>query len=54
MLKELPTELVQIGSLFPLPETPSYEQLMPITGRGRWQENILHRTPMKPTLRNNK
>ncbi len=51
MLKELPIDLVQIASLFPLPKTPIYEQLMQITGRDPWQEHILHGTPMKPTLR---
>jgi anaerobic magnesium-protoporphyrin IX monomethyl ester cyclase len=51
MLKELPIDLVQIASLFPLPKTPIYEQLMAMTGRDPWREHILHGTPMKPTLR---
>ena len=51
MLKELPIDLVQIASLFPLPKTPIYEQIMEITGNDPWREHILHGTPMKPTLR---
>lgn len=51
LLKELPIDLVQIASLFPLPKTPIYEELMLQTGRDPWREHVLHGTPMKPTLR---
>jgi len=51
LLKEAPIDLVQIASLFPLPKTPIYEQLMAMTGTDPWREHILHGTPMKPTLR---
>ncbi len=51
LLKELPIDLVQIASLFPLPKTPIYEELMRMSGRDPWRDHILHGTPMKPTMR---
>ena len=51
LLKELPIDLVQIASLFPLPKTPIYEEIMRRSGIDPWREHILHGLPMKPTLR---
>ncbi len=50
MLKELPIDLIQVASLFPLPKTPIYEELVRLGGRDPWREHVLHGTPF-PTQR---
>lgn len=51
LLLSLPIDLVQVASLFPLPKTPIYQELMAQTGRDPWREHILHGTPMRPVVR---
>ena len=51
MLTSLPIDLVQIASLFPLPKTPIYEEIMARTNVDYWREHILHGTPVSPVVR---
>ena len=51
LLTSLPIDLVQIASLFPLPKTPIYEEIMNRTGVDYWREHILHGTPVHPVTR---
>jgi hypothetical protein len=51
LLTSLPIDLVQVASLFPLPRTPIYNELMARTGRDPWREHILHGTKMSPVQR---
>jgi anaerobic magnesium-protoporphyrin IX monomethyl ester cyclase len=51
LLTSLPIDLVQIASLFPLPKTPIYEELVSRTGVDFWREHILHGTPVHPVPR---
>ena len=47
-LLDLPIDLVQVASLFPLPKTPIYRDLVAQTGVDFWREHVLHGTPVKP------
>lgn len=51
LLTSLPIDLVQIASLFPLPKTPIYEEIVRRSGVDLWREHILHGTPVKPVAR---
>ena len=51
LLTSLPIDLVQVASLFPLPKTPIYNEIMQRTGRDVWREHVLHGTPVKPVVR---
>ncbi len=51
MLTSLPIDLVQIASLFPLPKTPIYNEIVARTGVDYWREHILHGTPVSPVVR---
>ena len=51
MLTSLPIDLVQIASLFPLPNTPIYDEIVRRTGQDYWREHILHGTPVQPVIR---
>jgi len=51
MLTSLPIDLVQIASLFPLPKTPIYEEIVRNTGVDYWREHTLHSTPVHPVVR---
>jgi radical SAM superfamily enzyme YgiQ (UPF0313 family) len=51
MLTSLPIDLVQIASLFPLPKTPIYEEIVSRTGVDYWREHTLHGTPVHPVVR---
>ncbi len=51
LLTSLPIDLVQVASLFPLPKTPIYNEIMARTGVDYWREHILHGTPMQPIVR---
>jgi anaerobic magnesium-protoporphyrin IX monomethyl ester cyclase len=51
LLTSLPIDLVQVASLFPLPKTPIYNEIMARTGVDYWREHILHGTPVQPVVR---
>ncbi len=51
MLLELPIDLVQVASLFPLPKTPIYQEIVARTGVDPWREHTLHGTPVRPMTR---
>jgi anaerobic magnesium-protoporphyrin IX monomethyl ester cyclase len=51
MLLSLPVDLVQVASLFPLPKTPIYEQIVLRSGVDVWREHVLTGRPVKPVLR---
>jgi radical SAM superfamily enzyme YgiQ (UPF0313 family) len=51
LLTGLPIDLVQVASLFPLPKTPIYNELMARTGRDPWREHVLYGTKMSPVER---
>ncbi len=51
MLRSLPIDLVQIASLFPLPKTPIYNEIVARTGIDYWREHVLHGTPVRPVVR---
>jgi radical SAM superfamily enzyme YgiQ (UPF0313 family) len=51
LLLDLPIDLVQVASLFPLPKTPIYEELCRRSGTDPWREHVLHGTPMRPVVR---
>lgn len=51
LLTSLPIDLVQIASLFPLPKTPIYNEIVARTGVDFWREHILHGTPVQPVMR---
>ena len=51
LLTSLPIDLVQVASLFPLPKTPIYNEIMAKTGVDFWREHILHGTPVQPVVR---
>jgi len=51
MLTSLPIDLVQIASLFPLPKTPIYEEIVRRTGVDYWQRHILDGSPIHPVVR---
>jgi hypothetical protein len=43
--------LIQVASLFPLPNTPIYEEIVKLTGKDSWREHILHGTSIHPITR---
>jgi len=51
LLTSLPIDLVQIASLFPLPKTPIYEEIMARTGVDYWRDHVLQGTPVQPVMR---
>ena len=51
LLTSLPIDLVQIASLFPLPRTPIYNEIVAQSGVDFWREHILHGTPVQPVPR---
>lgn len=51
LLTSLPIDLVQVASLFPLPKTPIYNEIVARTGVDFWREHILHGTPVQPVQR---
>lgn len=44
-------DLIQVASLFPLPKTPIYQDLIDRTGRDPWRELVLHGTDIHPLQR---
>ena len=51
LLNSLPIDLVQVASLFPLPKTPIYNEIVASTGVDYWREHVLHGTPVQPVVR---
>jgi len=51
LLLELPIDLVQVASLFPLPNTPIYKAIVAQTGVDIWREHTLHETDIRPMTR---
>lgn len=51
LLLDSPIDLVQVASLFPLPNTPIYKALVAQTGVDIWREHTLHGTPVHPVAR---
>ena len=51
LLTTSPIDLVQVASLFPLPKTPIYNEIVARTGVDYWREHVLHGTPVHPVLR---
>ncbi|MCB9777271.1 MAG: B12-binding domain-containing radical SAM protein [Alphaproteobacteria bacterium] len=51
LLLDNPIDLLQISSLFPLPKTPIYQELVARTGRDSWKDHVLHGTPVLPVER---
>jgi radical SAM superfamily enzyme YgiQ (UPF0313 family) len=50
-LRNSPVDLIQVASLFPLPNTPIYEEIVKLTGKDSWREHILHGTSIHPITR---
>lgn len=48
MLMDLPIDFVQISHLFPLPNTPLYNDIVAQTGVDTWRNHILEGAPSKP------
>ena len=44
-------DLIQVASLFPLPKTPIYNDLVARSGRDAWRDLVLHGTDIQPVER---
>ena len=51
LLRDASIDLIQVASLFPLPNTPIYTELVRRTGRDYWREHVLHGTSIHPVTR---
>jgi anaerobic magnesium-protoporphyrin IX monomethyl ester cyclase len=51
LIRQSPIDLLQVASLFPLPGTPIYKEIVAQTGRDSWAEHVLHGSPIHPVTR---
>jgi len=51
LLRDSAIDLIQVASLFPLPRTPIYREIVARTGRDYWREHVLHGASIHPVER---
>lgn len=51
LIRQSPIDLLQVASLFPLPGTPIYQEVVQRTGRDSWAEHVLTGAPIHPVQR---
>jgi radical SAM superfamily enzyme YgiQ (UPF0313 family) len=51
LIRQSPIDLLQVASLFPLPRTPIYNEIVARTGRDSWAEHVLSGSAIHPVQR---
>ena len=51
LIRQSPIDLLQVASLFPLPGTPIYKEIVARSGRDSWAEHVRNGSPIHPVER---